>query len=286
MSKKAVIVGVSKYPKPATTLEAAVPEAQNWVNLLTSNDTFGFAPSEVETYFNEAATVAAVQNALRRLLKGAQASDQIVFIFAGHGTKLPAKDGGVGEDALLLFHRQGEQLSATLSESDVGAIVKEAKLSAAVDATMVFDCCFSGGVNVWPKLALQQVTGDRTRRDELDVRERDVKVLFAGIDERPGVPLATVASTARVAVRPARAFGSPQGPIIVAACEAGRQAYQVNDRGTPRLLFSSRAVPALKANPNLSYADLVRTIQPLANDLAQKPQLRGDASRAVNPFLT
>src|SRR5438105_4751195 len=120
MAKRAVVVGISNYPYPATTLQAAAEEAKRWADLLTSFDKYAFPASEVHLIPNTEATKSRVVGELAWLLGGATAGDQLVFVFNGHGTHVdvPRMGGGTKrEEGLVLFPLPSSDPKAALEQA-------------------------------------------------------------------------------------------------------------------------------------------------------------------------
>lgn len=266
MTRKAVVVGIKSYPKPTPVLEAAVIEAERWVQLLRSM--YGFLDANIDLREDTGATRPAVEQALRDLLTGASADDELVFIFCGHGCRVDLGSSGKHhiEEALFLYPTGTDREDATLTGTRIGQIISESKPTDASRLTIIVDCCFAAALSI-PERAKQQyvelldlpLDGDRGRL----VRFED---FTTGIDRKL----------------------SSGKPIIVAACQADKPAFQIPGSGTEpaRFLFSKRALPELTALPNDTYEELMSHITPLDPKYKQEPRLAGNLQRAKARFLS
>jgi hypothetical protein len=272
--KKALVVGISEYNNPNTALEAAVPEAKRWADLLVG--TFGFDAKDITCRFNGAATLDVVSQDLADLLQGGAQGDELVFVYCGHGDVIP-NGGTIGDEALILFHPPGAAASTSaLTDTVLSDIVNNHPAPGAF-FTIVLDSCFAGGFE--PTLLKKlighvlaffgyQMAKPLSKRGPADSFEQ---VRHFGLVWN--VPLEI--TTAR--------------PIVVAACKQGKDAIQLpfSLNVPPRMLFSSKAIPELEKNPGESYVAFIANIKPLeAGPTPQTPVLVGDTTRENNPFFT
>jgi hypothetical protein len=274
MSQKALVVGITNYEPPTPILEAAVAEANNWAALLRTE--YGF--SNVTVRNEPTATRAAVLNDLDTLLRGAASGDRLVFVFCGHGT-IVQTGSSVADEGLVMYHpRDGDPKAATLTDTDLSAVVKRAKPPADAYITIILDCCFAGGFD--PVLFAAHFDLDAGADASVSA-----KPLFVSLLE----------PTEFLRLNTIHRFGSlwDQGfefaaiePLVVAACERGKVAAQlpIVANVAPHLLFSSRAIPALDSKPSQTHQQLVDSINPLSSD--QRATLLGSLPRRSHPFLS
>ncbi len=134
----ALCVGVDTYAK--APLAGCVNDAKLWQETLQG---LGF---EVRTLFDEEAKQAPLFAAMRRLFAEAQAGDEIVFQFAGHGTQAQDVDGDEaggdtpGLDEALCPHDYEE--GPLIIDDEIGALVNGVAAGARI--TFFMDCCHSG----------------------------------------------------------------------------------------------------------------------------------------------
>src|SRR5262245_51920188 len=91
MVKRALCVGINKYPRPDLELRGCVNDATAWAGLLV--DHFDFARPDVKVITNAKATKRTVLDALMDLLTRASKGDVLVFTNSSHGTYV-ADTGG------------------------------------------------------------------------------------------------------------------------------------------------------------------------------------------------
>ena len=269
MQKRAVVCGVTDYLSPTVKVEAAVTEAQNWANLL--HDVFGF--NDIALLLDGQATPAAAISALSARLQGAQPDDQIVFVFCGHGTAVQSGPRAADE-ALLMFHPDGNQRAGALTDGDMANCVNQANPPAGADVTFILDCCFGGGFG-----SLMTVLGfDMTGVD----LSAGVTTLFAPLVEE--VEYEELTTVHRFGGLWDLADFVGARPLIIAACGAGKTAIQSPAAGPPHLLFSSLAIPVLRHPPTPTHVQLRDMVNKQSR--GQKAVLHGNKARNSNVFLT
>src|SRR5687767_2934903 len=84
MARKALCVGINKYPYPDTELRGCVNDAKAWARLLI--DHYDFADTDVRLLLDDEADYKSLGAGLKRLVTGASKGDVLVFANASHGT--------------------------------------------------------------------------------------------------------------------------------------------------------------------------------------------------------
>ena len=134
--RRALCVGINRYPTPKHQLAGCVADARMWADALTQ---LGFTASLL---LDEQATRAAIDRELLALVNNSVAGDVIVFQYAGHGTHVPDLNGDDedGEDEALcpVDFASG----ALYIDDDVAAAF--ARIPDGVNMTCFMDCCHSG----------------------------------------------------------------------------------------------------------------------------------------------
>lgn len=134
--RRALCVGINRYPTPEHRLAGCVADAQMWADALTR---LGFTASLL---LDEQATREAIDRELLALVNGSVAGDVIVFQYAGHGTHVPDLNGDDedGEDEALcpVDFATGH----LYIDDDVAAAF--ARIPDGVNMTCFMDCCHSG----------------------------------------------------------------------------------------------------------------------------------------------
>lgn len=132
----ALCMGVDAYPNPQHRLSGCVNDARTWASALSG---LGF---QVRLLLDGQATRAAMDAALRQLVRDSRAGDVIVVQYAGHGTHVNDLDGDEtdGQDeALCPVDFAG---GALYLDDDLAEAI--APLPDGVNLTFFMDCCHSG----------------------------------------------------------------------------------------------------------------------------------------------
>jgi hypothetical protein len=141
MAKKALLVGINRYPGPGDALKGCI----NDVLLLreTLERHFGFSePGCVRLLTDARATTAAILEGLAWLTSDAAPGDPLVFHYSGHGSQVPDRNGDErdGQDEILCPYDLDwrRPLTDDVLAAAVAGIPKGALL------TVILDCCHSG----------------------------------------------------------------------------------------------------------------------------------------------
>ena len=256
MAKRALLVGLNRYPDPENTLRGCLNDIRQVSDLLCMH--FGFAADgELELLTDARATTSAIVNRLHWLLEGATAGDVLVFHYSGHGSQVRDRHGDELDDGLdEIICPYDLDWDDPFTDDDFYALVKD--LPEGVNLTVVLDCCHSGtGLRDFP-------CGPRP------IRERFVRPP-SGIDHRPR------------ADRAVRRFGrraSEHGALLIAGCRANQvsaDAYIDGDYHGALTYYLCKALGEL--HYAATYRNLVESVRRLLrhNQFEQVPQLEGPA---------
>ncbi len=143
MKKKALLVGINKYPDPGDGLRGCVNDVRLMEETLRGE--YGFSgKADIRVLIDSRATTNAILDGLAWLVAGAGAGDSLVFHYSGHGSQVPdARNGDETSDGLdeilcpydLDWDRP---LTDDLLADACAGVPREALL------TVVLDCCHSG----------------------------------------------------------------------------------------------------------------------------------------------
>jgi Caspase domain/N-acetylmuramoyl-L-alanine amidase len=155
--RRALCVGINRYPTPKHQLAGCVADAQMWADALTR---LGFTASLL---LDEQATREAIDRELLALVNSSVAGDVIVFQYAGHGTHVPDLNGDDedGEDEALC--PVDFATGALYIDDDVAAAF--ARIPDGVNMTCFMDCCHSG-TNSRFGVGTPPTEGSRSGKDE------------------------------------------------------------------------------------------------------------------------
>lgn len=141
-TKKAFLAGINDYLY-VSDLRGCVSDVEKFRSLLAED--FQFPPGQIHTLTDDEVVKSNVVHELEWLLKGAKSGDQLVFMFAGHGSQTADLDGDEpdGVDELLCLHDMDfDDPETYLLDDDIYRFTK--RLSEGVLLTIIFDCCHSG----------------------------------------------------------------------------------------------------------------------------------------------
>ena len=157
--KRALVIGIDAYRnlpvrsarlgRDMRPLKGAVNDARAFAGALERN--FGFAPNEVRTLTNEAATRDGILSAFRGWLeRETRPGDMVVFFFSGHGTSVPDENGDEddGQDeALCPFDMVPTASSVAqarlILDDELGALFAQLP---GREVVVVVDACHSGTI--------------------------------------------------------------------------------------------------------------------------------------------
>jgi hypothetical protein len=261
--KKALIVGISDYGGRLPRLDSPEREIEEWRDLLMEE--YGFRAPDIRLLANERARKQEIESRLQWLLTDARPGDQLVFIYAGHGVRLP-KRAGSGEildglDEAMLAHPSSptDDLDAlAIYDDELFDLYLKCDVPDDARVTFIFDCCHGGGFN----------SGDLPRRPK-------VMSVALPVDLRH-----------RTLYAPKPLRSRPKMPLILNAAGELNLSIELDLDGTRRSLFSYFALKTLRATPDITYHHLVDVIKPTIEEyFPQLPNLRGNLSRSHNRFL-
>jgi hypothetical protein len=259
MSKRALCVGVNRYPAPDLELKGCVNDAKGWAALL--NEHYDFARADITLMTNSTATKAAVYHALGDLLAGARRGDVLVFTNSSHGTYLADRDGdeSLYDEALCPYDCEDELLvDDELRELFTG-------IPRGVRLTVISDSCHSGSATRDP--------GDPFAPDQRRSRFCDPRSIG-----RAGL------SDVRRTARPRAAERYPESgmrELLLSGCRADQYSYDARFGRTfhgAMSLFAQQLIGA--AGYRITYRQLHRQLVPALREANydQEPQLEGRES--------
>jgi hypothetical protein len=231
--KRALCVGINKYPVRGTSLRGCVNDAKAWAALL--RDHFGFAANDVMLLLDEQATKANILAAFNALLAGAGRGDILVFTNSSHGTYVLDEDGDETQyDEAICPYDMRENL---ITDDELRVQIQA--LPPGVLLTVISDSCFSGTVT----RGAVQTPDDR--------RRRFVSPRTLG---RPEIRYQ------RNRARPIRAERYPEGQmkeVLVSGCRDNQSSYDARFGSTYHGAMTYFALDIIRAaDYKLSYDSL------------------------------
>jgi len=256
MAKRALCVGVNKYPRPDLELKGCVNDAKGWAELLSAQ--FDFARSDVTLLTDRRATKAAVMRALGDLLAGARRGDVLVFTNSSHGTYRADEDGdeSLYDEALCPYDCEEE----LIVDDDLRQLF--ADIPYGVRLSVISDSCHSGSATRDPE---DPFAPDRRRRRFCDPRT-------IGRREIPDV---------RRTAHPRDAELYPESgmrELLLSGCRSDQYSYDARFGRTFHGAMSFFAQQLIAdAGYRITYRTLHRRLLPTLRDANydQEPQLEG-----------
>ncbi len=142
--QRALLVGIADYPDANSRLEGPVNDV---FSMSATLQELGFSPDSIRVVLNDRATAAGIRERLKWLLADAQAGDQLVFYFAGHGAQVPGYGRGSEVDhvdeCLVPWDFDWSKGNA-IADDEFAALY--AQLPYACQFVSVLDCCHAGGM--------------------------------------------------------------------------------------------------------------------------------------------
>jgi hypothetical protein len=257
------VIGISNYPPPIESLDAAGEEAARWADLFRTV----YAFDDVTLLRDAEATRKAVTKQLsERLLANVMEDDEIAFVFCGHGCKITPAGSDFTEETLFLYPETGgvEGLgTAGFTASDFARILIDNEVPATARVTIVLDTCFGAAFGALP-------FGAKVLFVQLDGTEHDRRSL----------------TTHRFGLLQAHGLDGGTGPAIIVAAASENQVAIQTPLSPPRLVFSMLALNELQQNRSDTYRGLIANIAALAHANSQDPDLYGNLTRADDKFVS
>lgn len=265
MAKRALCVGINRYPQPGMDLQGCVNDAHNWATLL--RDHYDFASGDVATILDEGATHDAIVGGLKTLLAGAVAGDVMVFTNSSHGTYLADTDADepVYDEAMCPY----DTADHPLVDDELRTLF--ADVAAGVRLTVISDSCHSGSVT----RALPLATPDQRR-----ARFMSPKAIG-----RPEIPEVRRTAQPRREAHPESAMNE----VLLSGCKSSQYSFDAVIGGAPAGAFSYFALGAIRdAGYAITYEDLHARVVPALADsnYDQEPQLEGRPEARARQIFT
>ena len=266
MAKRALCVGINKYPIPGNDLMGCVNDANGWRDLLVEQ--FGFADADVAVVTDSDATRRAMIEGLKGLIEGSSSGDVLVFTNSSHGSYIPDTSGDEETyDEVMCPYDTREEV---LSDDDLRAILDT--LPSGVSMTVISDSCHSG-------------SNTRGRVNDLlpakyqiaeDLRIRFLNpALMPELARRGPILADPMAAKPRTRI----AFSeSGMNHVLLSGCRDVEVSWDAKIDGTYHGAMSYHALKAIRdAGSTITYAELAERLQAMLDDAGydQHPQLEG-----------
>jgi len=285
--KRALLVGINRYPQPGASLKGCVNDVLSMGKVVTEN--LGFRQDDVRLLVDERATTAAIHKRLAWLVDGAGPGSVLLFHYSGHGSQVRDRDGDELDDGLdeilcpydLDWEHPftDDQLAKYIAALPEGALL-----------TLVLDCCHSGtGTREFFKEpALGRAPSLRYLVPPPDVAFRAA----GGIELDPAMPERSVSMKGQRRGLVLRRFGAAvtdQRAILIAGCRSDQTSADAWIDNDYRGALSHSLVTALRNGGfSLSNRQLVEDagVYLETNGYAQIPQIEAPVDLQELGFLS
>jgi len=99
MKNKALLVGINKYPDPRNELRGCVNDILDMEHFIADANKV-YPKQNIKKLTNKDATKKGILSQLKWLIEGAEAGDQLLFHYSGHGAQAPTKFTSLEKDGL------------------------------------------------------------------------------------------------------------------------------------------------------------------------------------------
>lgn len=141
MKNKALLVGINKYPNPSNELRGCVNDINDMIRFISdTNDVY--KKEHILTLTDKYATKKAIVANLNWLIEDAQAGDQLLFHYSGHGAQantMNKKEEVDGKDEIICPYDFDWTTETTLRDKEFAEIFK--KIPKGVHFVWISDSC-------------------------------------------------------------------------------------------------------------------------------------------------
>lgn len=140
--KKALLIGINRYPDPNNELKGCVNDVRQMADTLQHR--YGFSgDGNLRVLTDARATTKAILDGLAWLTAGASPGDSLVFHYSGHGSQVPDRNGDETTDRLdEILCPYDLDWEHPLTDDDLAAACARVPRGALL--TVILDCCHSG----------------------------------------------------------------------------------------------------------------------------------------------
>ncbi len=160
MKSKALLVGINKYPDPRNSLRGCINDILDMEHFITVQNKV-YPSHQIKKLTDKDATKKNILLQLEWLLEGAEAGDQLLFHYSGHGAQLPCKilSSGIKEEVdgldeiICPYNFDGTDASA-IRDNEFGALF--ARIPKGVHFVWISDSCHAEDLSRDPIVGLEE----------------------------------------------------------------------------------------------------------------------------------
>jgi hypothetical protein len=278
MAKRALLIGINRYKVPGADLRGCVNDVKNLRQTLV--DVCGFKGTDIAELTDFAATKAAMQAAIRKLVAGARPGDVLLLHYSGHGANVPDKDGDEADERDEILCPTDLDWKKPLADDWLRQSLD--RLRKGVSLTVIMDCCHSG-TNTRVLHPPDAPSIPRYLPNPWDIMAAESGRKLRG----------KVTGQLRASSRAARArkdvIDADIPELLITGCRDTQTSADAHIGGSYNGALTYNLVQVLREGQGtLSYADLHRrTVEGLRKGaFDQVPQLEGRRAGFGRPFLS
>ncbi len=160
MKRKALLVGINKYPDPRNSLRGCINDILDLEHFIAVENKV-YPSDQIKKLTDQDATKKNILLQLEWLLEGAEAGDQLLFHYSGHGAQLPCKklSSGIKEELdgldeiICPYNFDGTDASA-IRDNEFGALF--ALIPKGVHFVWISDSCHAEDLSRDPIVGLDE----------------------------------------------------------------------------------------------------------------------------------
>ncbi len=159
MKRKALLVGINKYPDPRNSLRGCINDILDLEHFIAVENKV-YPSDQIKKLTDKDATKKNILLQLEWLLEGAEAGDELLFHYSGHGAQLPCKKLTTGiveevdglDEIICPYNFDGTDASA-IRDNEFGALF--ARIPKGVHFVWISDSCHAEDLSRDP-IALEE----------------------------------------------------------------------------------------------------------------------------------
>jgi hypothetical protein len=266
--KRALLVGIN-YTGTSHALKGCLNDVKHMQeHLLSSNF------DEVKTLLETEATTDGIKRELEWLVSGTKPGDVIVFHYSGHGSQLPSTKEPDGFEEIIC-PIDLDWMKKVITDDDLRKVFD--KVPNGVNTTVILDCCHSG-------TALDQ--NESLNAGIKDISAKPARKKKGSRYLKPPAKIAKQLAD-RELVEWSAERDVNQGALLIAGCQANQTSADAVIDGIPQGAATAALLRSVKANPKISYRNLVLEMIDFMKKgkYSQVPELDGSPSLYDKEFL-
>lgn len=152
MKNKALLVGINKYPDPRNELRGCINDILDMEHFITETNKV-YIKQDVKKLTDRQATKKEIVSQLKWLVEGAQAGDQLLFHYSGHGAQAPTlypKLESDGLDEIICPYDFDGSNATTLRDKEFAQLF--ARIPKGVHFVWISDSCHAEDLSRDPQM--------------------------------------------------------------------------------------------------------------------------------------